>query len=186
MKNTGKYVVLSAPSGAGKTTIARHLVARHPEMVISISATTRARRPGEKEGVDYFFQSPDQFRQNIADGNFVEYEIVHDNYYGTLKNVIENLHAEGKSIVFDIDVKGAMAIKQEYPDAILIFINAPSKEELISRLRNRKSENEQTIGRRLERMEMELSFASKFDFTVINDTLAHTVEQIETIIYGRK
>lgn len=184
MKINGKYVVLSAPSGAGKTTIARKLVDGHKEMVISISATTRKRRPQEKEGVDYFYLTADQFKNNIAEGNFVEYEEVHRNYYGTLKNVIEKLHTEGRSIVFDIDVKGALSIKKKYPEAILIFINAPSKDELLRRLRNRKSEDEETIRLRLERIEMELSYASKFDYNVINDTLAHTIEQIEEIIYN--
>ncbi len=185
MKKNGKYVVLSAPSGAGKTTIARNLVEKHKEMVISISATTRNRRPQEKEGFDYYFLTAEEFRENIDKGNFVEYEEVHGNYYGTLKSIIEELHSQGKSIVFDIDVKGAMSIKNKYPDAILIFINAPSHEELLNRLRNRKSEDEETIRKRLERIEMELSYADKFDHTVVNDTLKHTIEQIEEIINNR-
>ena len=185
MKKIGKYLVLSAPSGAGKTTIARKLVEKHSKMVISVSATTRKIRPREKDRVDYYFLSEEEFRKNISDGNFIEYEEVHGDYYGTLKNVMEKLHAEGKSVVFDIDVKGAMTIKSKYPEAILIFINAPSQEELIQRLRRRRSENEETIQHRLKRIEMELSYASKFDYNVINDSLEHTIQQIEDII-GRK
>ena len=177
-----KYIALSAPSGAGKTTIARALVARHPEMVKSISATTRTRRPQEKEGVDYYFMSKSEFKAKIASGAFVEYEQVHGDYYGTLVAVIDRLHAAGKSVVFDIDVKGALSVKKKYPETILIFINAPSKDELITRLRNRKSENEATIAKRLARMEMELDHAKFFDHIVINDTLEHTIEQIEDLI----
>jgi guanylate kinase len=182
MKEKGLYLVLSAPSGAGKTTIARKLVEKHRDMVISVSATTREKRPREKDQVDYYFLSEAEFNKNITDGNFIEYEEVHGNYYGTLKNIIEKLHAEGKSVVFDIDVKGAMSIKNKYPQAILIFINAPSKEELIERLRKRKSENEETIHQRLKRIEMEMTYAPKFDHIVINDSLEHTIQQIEEII----
>jgi guanylate kinase len=180
-----KYIALSAPSGAGKTTIARKLVEKHDDLVISVSATTRARRPAEKNGVDYHFMSIAQFEENINRDKFVEYEQVHGNYYGTLKDVIEDLLAQGKSIVFDIDVKGALAIKAKYPEAVLIFINAPSIDELLNRLRKRKSENEQSIKRRLQRIEMEISYAGRFDYNIINDSLEHTIEQIEHIIYQK-
>lgn len=182
----GKFIALSAPSGAGKTTIARNLVRRHKEMVISISATTRPMRPGEQDGVDYHFLSRQKFEENIKAGNFVEHEEVHGNLYGTLRHTIEEHQNAGKSVVFDIDVKGALAIKHKYPDTILIFINAPSEEKLIERLRNRKSENEESIKKRLQRIQLELSYADKFDHIVVNDTLEHTLVQIEEIIYSQR
>ena len=141
----GKFIALSAPSGAGKTTIAQELVKRHKDMVISVSATTRDKRPYEIDGIDYHFMTRSEFEQNISAGNFVEYEEVHGNLYGTLNRTVEEFTAADKSVVFDIDVKGALAIKHKYPQTILIFINAPSEKESIERLRNRKSENEETI-----------------------------------------
>ena len=182
----GKFIALSAPSGAGKTTIARALVRRHKNMVISVSATTRPMRPGEQDGLDYHFLTRQVFEENIQAGNFVEHEEVHGNLYGTLKQTIEDHQKAGKSVVFDIDVKGALAIKHKYPDTILIFINAPSEEELIERLRKRKSENEASIKKRLQRIKFELSYADKFDHIVINDTLEHTLVQIEEIIYSQR
>jgi len=181
-KFRSKFVVLSAPSGGGKTTIAKMLVKRHDEMSISISATTRQKRPLEEDGKDYFFLNKDEFTENIQNDNFLEYEEVHGDYYGTLKSRVEELVEKGKTVIFDIDVKGAISIKKQYPEAILLFIKPPSLEELKTRLKKRKSESEQAINKRLGRIEFEYNQADKFDYIIINDNLHHTVEKIEDII----
>ena len=176
------FIVLSAPSGAGKTTIAKMLIRRHEDMAISISATTRPKRPKEQEGKDYYFLRKDIFMDNIRNNNFLEYEEVHGDYYGTLKNKVEKLLGIGKTVVFDIDVNGALSIKELYPQSILIFIKPPTLEELRNRLKQRKSENEEDIEKRLQRIDFEYTKALKFDHIVINDNLTHTIQQIEEII----
>lgn len=182
-KFQSRFIVLSAPSGGGKTTIAKMLVKRHDEMSISISATTREKRPHENEGKDYFFLSKDEFSENVQNDNFLEYEEVHGDYYGTLKNRVEELVDRGKTVIFDIDVKGAISIKKKYPEAILLFIKPPSLEELKARLNKRKSESEEAINKRLRRIEFEYEQAEKFDYVIINDNLHHTIEQIEDLIW---
>ncbi len=184
MKRQGnpQLVVLSAPSGAGKTTICKKLVERNPDFRISVSATTRPPRPGEQDGVDYFFISPQEFQQKIRKGEFLEYEQVHGNYYGTLRQKVEHLLDSGFTVLFDIDVNGALKIKQQYPDAILIFIRPPSLEELKRRLRNRKTEDPQEIEKRLQRLPEEYQKAVFFDYEVVNDDLLRTLLTIEKII----
>jgi guanylate kinase len=177
-----KFLVLSAPSGGGKTTIAKMLVKRHSDMSISISATTRKKRPKEEHGKDYFFLSENEFRENIENDNFVEYEEVHGDYYGTLKNRVTELVEQGKTVIFDIDVKGAITIKKKYPKAILLFIKPPSLTELKTRLKKRKSESEEAINKRLNRIDFEYEQAKHFDHVIINDNLNHTIDQIEQLI----
>ena len=177
-----KFLVLSAPSGGGKTTIAKMLVKRHSDMSISISATTRKKRPKEEHGKDYFFLSENEFRENIENDNFVEYEEVHGDYYGTLKNRVTELVEQGKTVIFDIDVKGAITIKKKYPEAILLFIKPPSLTELKARLKKRKSESEEAINKRLSRIDFEYEQAKYFDHVIINDNLNHTIDQIEQFI----
>ena len=181
-KFQSRFIVLSSPSGGGKTTIAKMLIKRYDEMSISISATTREKRPQEKEGKDYFFLSKDQFNENVQNDNFLEYEEVHGDFYGTLKNRVEELVDRGKTVIFDIDVKGAISIKKKYPEAILLFIKPPSLEELKVRLNKRKSENEEAINKRLGRIEFEYEQAEYFDHIIINDNLHQTIEQIEKLI----
>jgi guanylate kinase len=181
-KLRSKFIVLSAPSGGGKTTIAKMLVKKHKEMSISISATTRLRRPLEEEGKDYYFLSKADFSDNIQSDNFLEYEEVHGDYYGTLKSRVEGLVTQGLTVIFDIDVNGAITIKKKYPEAILLFIKPPSLEELKTRLKKRKSESEESINKRLGRIEIEYKQAEKFDYIIINDNLQHTVDEIEKII----
>lgn len=181
-KFRSQFVVLSAPSGAGKTTIAKMLIRRHHDMAISISATTRLKRPREEEGKDYFFLSQSAFKENIDKNNFLEYEEVHGDYYGTLKNKVNELLDQDRTVVFDIDVKGALSLKKLYPQAILIFIKPPSLEELKNRLKHRKSESEEAIERRLKRIDYEYNESLNFDHIVINDNLMQTIEKIEEII----
>ena len=181
-KFRSKFVVLSAPSGGGKTTIAKMLVKRHNEISISISATTREKRPREEEGKDYYFLKKDKFIEDIQNDNFLEYEEVHGDYYGTLKTRVEDLLNRGKTVIFDIDVNGAISIKKKYPEAILLFIKPPSLDELKARLKKRKSETDDAINKRLSRIEYEYKQSNKFDHIIINDNLLHTVEEIEKLI----
>lgn len=175
-------IVLSAPSGAGKTTLAKALLKKYPEMAVSVSATSRPKRNFEQNGIDYIFLSREEFENKILAGDFLEYEQVHDEYYGTLKKTVENMIAYGKIVLFDIDVNGALSIKKAFPESIIIFIKAPSKEELIRRLKGRKSENKDMINKRLSRLPYEYAQAKKFDHIVVNTYFNKTVEDLENII----
>ena len=179
------YIVFSAPSGAGKTTIVRRLLEKYPALAVSISATTRPRRPGERDGVDYIFMDESEFKQAKENNQFLEYEQVHGNYYGTLKSTVNDLRTRGKTVVFDIDVKGALSIRSHYPDSFLIFIKPPDIEVLIERLKGRKSETEESIRKRLKRIEFEYTFMGHFDYVVINDDLERAVADIERKIVKR-
>ncbi len=179
----GRLIVLSAPSGSGKTTIARAMLQKYPGMLFSVSATTRSPRAGEVDGRDYFFLSKDVFRQRVDEGDLVEWEEIYGNYYGTLKSEVDRALRRGKIMLFDVDVKGALSIKRVYPDdSILIFIKPPSFEVLRQRLMNRKTEDEATIQRRLERVPMELEKGNQFDWQVINDDLRVAIDNVNKII----
>jgi guanylate kinase len=178
-----KLIVISAPSGSGKTTIARAILSRHPELEFSVSATTRKKRAAEADGTDYFFLSPEDFRKKIDAGLLVEWEEIYGNYYGTLKSEVERVLASGRSMLFDIDVKGALSIRKRYPaESVLIFVRPPSMEILVSRLRDRKTEDPETLKRRLERAAMELETGKIFDATVVNDRLEDAIEEIDAIV----
>lgn len=179
-----RLIAFSAPSGAGKSTICQKLLKRHPDFQLSISATTRPPRYYENEGEHYFFLSPDSFQAKVDSGEFLEYEEVHGNYYGTLKPVVEAFLAEGKTILFDIDVNGALAIKAHYPDAMLIFIAPPSIEELQRRLRGRGSDDPAQIEKRLKRLPEEMEKGQQFDYIVVNKNLDQTVREIERLIFN--
>ena len=170
----GKLIVFSAPSGSGKTTIVKHLLAQ-PELHLdfSISATSRYIRDNEVNGKDYYFISPADFQKKIEENAFVEFEEVYkDNYYGTLKTEIERIWAEGKHVIFDIDVVGGLNIKQQYPNQTLsIFVSPPSVEELERRLRFRQTESDEKIAMRLEKAEREIARAPEFDVILENHDL---------------
>ena len=165
-----KIVVITAPSGAGKSSIVRKLLVQRHNLAFSISCTTRDKRVGEENGKDYYFISPEDFKSKIANNEFAEYEEVYPGkFYGTLKSEIEKIWEQRKVAVFDIDVKGAEALKKQFGnDAITIFIQPPSKESLINRLKNRGSEDAKSLKARIKRSEEELSYASKFDKIVLN------------------
>lgn len=183
MKFVTPYIAFSAPSGTGKTTIVRRLVQKYPhDLVISISATTRAPRPGELDGSDYDFWSRPQFEQAIKEGKFLEYEEVHNELYGTLLDKVQSLRAAGKTVLFDIDVKGAKSVKRKFPEAVIIFLKPPNQEELARRLKKRRSETPEAIQRRLERLEFEYLEGEKFDFCIVNDHFDLTIADIEKII----
>jgi len=174
--------VISAPSGAGKTTIIRELFKTHPELAFSVSATTRKRRPAEIEGKDYHYISLEEFEKLKADNEFVEFEEVHGNYYGTLKKEIEPYLTGSRHLVFDVDVKGALSIKKMYPEAVMIFIDVP-EDELLKRLKNRNTETDAEIEKRASRIKLEVGQKSAFEFFVDNSKgLDHAVKQAEEII----
>lgn len=177
-----QLVVLSAPSGGGKTTICRMLSEKNPDFRLSISATTRPPRANEKDGVHYYFLSEEEFLDKVKRGEFLEYEKVHGNYYGTLKSKLKEILEAGHTVLFDIDVYGALNIKKHYPKSILIFIRPPSLAELKRRLRKRHTDDESEIEKRLQRLPEEYARAVYFDYDIINNDLNETVERIQKII----
>ena len=172
----GKLLIFSAPSGSGKSTIVNFLMQEHPELNIhfSISCTTRAPRGTEKNGVEYFFLTPEEFKAKIAEGAFVEYEEVYtDRFYGTLKSQVENQINNGENVVFDVDVKGGCNLKKIFGnDALSVFVQPPSVEELRRRLVGRATDAPEVIEKRLAKAEEELTYAPKFDVIIVNDDLA--------------
>jgi len=178
----GKIIVISSPSGGGKTSIVRRILTEFPEIIFSVSATTRPKRPDEKDGVHYFFLTEEQFLQKIRNDEFIEWERFYDYYYGTLKSFVLDNIQNGKSVLLEIDVKGALAVKKIFPDAILIFIDVPSFEELVNRLKNRKTETEQDLQKRIERAKMELSYKDKFDYIFVNKDLEEVTSQIKSLL----
>ena len=186
----GKLIIFAAPSGSGKSTIINWLMKEHAElnMHFSISCTSRAPRGTEKNGVEYFFLSPEDFRQKISNDEFVEYEEVYkDRFYGTLKSQVDKQLEAGENVVFDVDVHGAMNIKKAYgTQAISIFIQPPSVEELRRRLEGRGTDAPEVIEQRIARADYELSFAPRFDTVVVNDDLEEakkaTLEKIQNFI----
>lgn len=177
----GKLIIFSAPSGSGKSTIINYLLTQGLNLAFSISATSRAPRGEEKHGTEYFFLSPDEFRQRIANDEFLEYEEVYtDRYYGTLKAQVESQLTTGQNVVFDVDVVGGCNIKKFYGNrALSLFIQPPSVEELRKRLTGRGTDAPEVIESRIAKAEFELSFASKFDKVIVNDDLE--TAQAETL-----
>ena len=179
-----KLIIVTAPSGAGKTTIVHHLLETYDTLAFSVSATNRARRAHEIDKIDYYFLSTKEFRRRVTEGDFLEYEEVYDGqFYGTLRSECERLWALGKCIVFDVDVKGALNIKRAYPDdSLAIFIQPPSKEVLFERLKNRKTETPESLKKRIARANEELTFADKFDAIIVNDVLQKAFTEAESLV----
>jgi guanylate kinase len=178
----GEIIAISAPSGTGKTTILKSILQDCPELVFSVSATTRKKREFEKDGVDYFFLTETEFLDKINKNEFVEWEKFYDYYYGTYKSFIEDNINNGRTVVAEVDVKGALSLKKLYPEAVLIFIYPPSIEELESRLRMRKTEGEEEFKKRIERAKMELGYKSKFDYCIENSDLDKAIIETESLI----
>ena len=171
----GKAIIFSAPSGSGKTTIVKYLLANNTDLGFSISASTRDKRGRtEQHGKDYYFLSPEEFRKKIESNEFIEWEEVYEgNFYGTLKSEIERLWAEGKNVIFDVDVKGGLNLKKYFGDnALAIFVKVPSMEVLKERLKDRGTESEESLSRRLFKAQFEMGFQDKFDVVLINEDLA--------------
>ncbi len=172
-KPSGKCVIFSAPSGAGKTTIVHYLLQQELPLEFSISATSRPPRPVERDGKDYHYMSVEQFKERIEKGDFVEWEEVYTNqFYGTLKSEIQRIWAKGKHVIFDVDVVGGVNLKAAFGEqALSVFVKAPSIEALETRLRTRATETDESIARRVAKAEKEMAYADQFDFVLINDNL---------------
>ncbi|MFO7447527.1 MAG: guanylate kinase [Ignavibacteriaceae bacterium] len=181
-REKGAIIAVSAPSGAGKTTIVKRILNDIPGLVFSISATTRKKRQNETNGVEYFFLSEEEFLAKIEKNEFVEWEKFYDYYYGTFRSFIDNTINAGKPVILEVDVKGALAIKSIYPDAVLIYIVPPSFDELVKRLKNRQTETEADFKKRVERAQMELGLKDKFDFFVENSDLDKAVKDTKSLI----
>ncbi len=181
MRN-GALLIISAPSGAGKTTICRKLLARRKDLRYSISCTTRAPRPGEKDGKSYFFLGREEFKRRIARGDFLEWAIVHDEYYGTPKRFVDGETKAGRHVVMAIDVQGALSIRRRSPGAILVFVLPPSLGALKSRLARRGGQGADEVAKRLANARGELAAAKDYDYVVVNDELEEAVSQISCIL----
>lgn len=180
----GKLIIVSAPSGSGKTTIVKHILGLGLNLKFSVSACSRKPRFNETEGKDYYFITPEQFRVKIENQEFVEWEEVYDGcYYGTLKSEVERIWRTGNHVIFDVDVKGGLNIKKQFPDnSLALFIRPPSVNELEKRLRNRSTDSEEVIITRIKKAEYELSFAPGFDKIIVNDDLQVAFHETEEII----
>ncbi|ADQ17387.1 guanylate kinase [Leadbetterella byssophila] len=180
----GKAIIFCAPSGSGKTTLVKHLLSQYSNLGFSISACTRDKRGrNEIHGKDYYFLSIEEFQENIRANAFVEWEEVYPGgYYGTLKSEVERLWNEGKNVIFDVDVKGGLKLKEYFgEDALAIFVKVPSIEELEARLRSRGTETEESLSKRLYKVKFEMSFQDKFDVVLLNDNLEESQEKAENL-----
>jgi guanylate kinase len=183
--SSGKAIIFSAPSGSGKTTIVRHLLKKFPNLGFSISASTRDKRGRtEQNGKDYYFLTPEEFRKKIDGDAFIEWEEVYEgNFYGTLKEEIQRLWDEGKHVIFDVDVKGGVNLKKYFGDkALALYVKVPSLEVLQERLRDRGTETEESLSRRLYKAKFESTFEDKFDATILNDDMQKSFEEAERLV----
>jgi guanylate kinase len=186
VKRRGTLFVVSAPSGAGKTTLCRELRLRVPGLAYSVSVTTRAPRPGEIDGVDFEFVDAARFRAMVAAGDFAEHAEVHGHLYGTRASTIERALASGTDVLLDIDTQGATRLKAHAPEAVLIFIVAPSMKDLEQRLRERRSDNETEITRRLARAREEIGLWRRYDYLIVNRDVKEALDQLEAIIAAER
>jgi guanylate kinase len=174
--------IVSGPSGAGKGTLVREIRDRVPGLWLSVSATTREPRPGEEEGIHYVFLTPEDFRDRVDSGGFLEWAKVHGQRYGTLREPVEEHIASGDSVILEIDPQGAMQVKEQMPESILVFVNAPDMDELRRRIEGRGAESGDQIETRLETAKDELAIAGTYDFVVINDDVSRAADELEAIV----
>jgi len=186
MAESGLPIIISAPSGTGKSTLCRKLIGCLPKARYSVSVTTRNPRRGEVEGKDYFFISRSEFRDKIKKGEFAEWALVHSHYYGTPRDFLERNLAKGKDVILDIDVRGAMKLKRKYPGAVFVFLAPPSFSELEKRLKGRRRDNEATIRKRLTNARWEIGQIGRYDYLVINDRLSDALRRLKCIVMAEK
>lgn len=181
---SNKVIIFSAPSGSGKSTIVSHILKLHPEMEFSVSATSRAPRGQERNGIEYHFFTADEFRKMIAEDKFVEYEEVYaGSFYGTLKSEVQRIWDKGHVIIFDVDVKGGVNLKKYFGDkALSVFIQAPSVEELRKRLVARGTDSAEAIAKRVTKASEEMTYADKFDYILVNDDLQKAYAEAEKVV----
>lgn len=180
----GKMFIFTAPSGAGKTTIVKHLLSKYDKLGFSVSATTRNKREYEIDGKDYYFLSLEEFKAKVADGDFIEWEEVYpDQYYGTLKSEVDRIWAMGRHLVFDIDVRGAQNIKNIYKERCMsVFVRPPSVSTLVERLTQRNTETPESLEKRISKVKKEMSFENCFDIVLVNDLLDISLREAEHIV----
>jgi guanylate kinase len=182
----GFPIILSAPSGAGKTTLCRGIVALHPEIHYSISVTSRPPRSGERDGQDYHFVPVKEFEQMLEEGRLLEWAMVHENYYGTPRKQIDDKLNAGQDVIMDIDTVGARAIKKMYPQAVTIFVLPPTFEELKVRLKGRATDTEEVINKRLNRAKLEMQEIGDFEYWLINDKFDQTIRTVAAIVEAER
>lgn len=182
MKKRGLLIVVSGFAGSGKGTLMKRLTGDYENYALSVSMTTREPRPGEVHGREYFFVSKEEFEQKIRNGGLIEYAVYVENYYGTPRAYVEEQIEEGKDVILEIEVQGALKVKERFPDAVLIFVLPPSVEELYQRLKNRGTETEDVIRKRMRRAAEEVSVIEKYDYIMINDELEESVKRLHGLI----
>ncbi|ETI91310.1 guanylate kinase [Clostridium butyricum] len=185
-KGRGLLIVISGPSGAGKGTICKNFLERNSEVAISVSATTRSPRNGEVDGINYYFMSKEQFKEKIEANDFLEYAEVYDNFYGTPKSNVEQLLESGKDVILEIDIQGALKVKENTEEGVFIFILPPSMEELKARIIKRGSETPESLMKRFKSAYKEINFISRYNYAVVNDEVETAVDKLEAIICAEK
>ena len=185
-KGRGLLIVMSGPSGAGKGTICKSFLERNSEVAISVSATTRSPRNGEVDGINYYFMSKEQFKEKIEANDFLEYAEVYDNFYGTPKSNVEQLLESGKDVILEIDIQGALKVKENTEEGVFIFILPPSMEELKARIIKRGSETPESLMKRFKSAYKEINFISRYNYAVVNDEVETAVDKLEAIICAEK
>ena len=186
MNDKGLLLVISGPSGVGKGTICREYIKNHDDCALSVSATTRSPREGEIHGESYFFMTHDEFRKKIDEGGFLEHAVFCENYYGTPKDAVMRMLESGKNVILEIEVQGALQVRSHYPEAVFIFVIPPSLDELEERLRGRGTETDEVIAKRLDRAKAEFKYIDKYNYVLVNDTVAAATERLQAIITAEK